>query len=215
MKKVQIISLFIFFIISHLDCLLAQSSNNSISADNDYLKKGKIAAVFEMGTIFSRSDFFEGYNFLFKYHISDYTAVRISFNLNGGKFNDNYISSYTYDWSSYGYESSANIQIYLTKRSYVKPFISIGPTFFKEHNDVINSDGEYFEDKWNAGLMLTLGTEVFIKDNISLIGEYLIKGTYGKIKKFNRHNAEIKNETNVKQMFLTGKTARLGFSVYF
>jgi hypothetical protein len=208
-NKITIFFLFIPFI-----CGFSQEIDSFKSQDESFLKKGKVAVVFELGSLINRSTTFEGYNFLVKYHINDNSAIRLNFRIGGGQRDDNDISNLI-EFSSYDFDINANVQFYLSQKSFVKPFISFGPTFNKDHLYLLWSYDDNFSwhDEWGLGLMFTMGTEIFIHDNVSLIGEYLLKGTYSETK-VQSYYGEYKDE-NIKEFKFSGNTARLGFSVYF
>jgi hypothetical protein len=142
-------------------------------------------------------------------------AIRLNFKIGGGDYDENYYSPILNDLSSYDIESSLNIQYYLSRRNFVKPFLSVGPTYSKNHNyRPEKGKAFYWYDDWSLGIMLTLGTEIFIYDNIGIIGEYVIKGSYKKSIYQNYNSYELLESDN-KIITFSANTARLGFSVYF
>jgi hypothetical protein len=204
----------ISFLVIPFVCVLSQEMDSTKTSCESFLKKGKLAVVFELGSLINRSSTFEGYNFLAKYHISDNSAIRVNFRIGGGQLDDNYISNIV-DWSSYNFDINANIQYYLSQKSFVKPFVSFGPTFYKDHlYELWTYDNNFnLNDEWGLGLMVTMGAEIFIHNNLSLIGEYLLKGTYSKTRSQSFYGDY--TDEKIKEFKFSANTARLGFSVYF
>jgi hypothetical protein len=195
----------------------AQSQDTLSLKNENFLEKGRFAFVLELGTMFGNSSFFNGYNFLAKYHISDNIAFRINFRIDEG--DGNYITDRTVDLSSYDGEVNANIQYYLSRKSFIKPFLSLGPMYsrYRYYRLETYSDdyAEDYIDYWNLGFIFTIGTEIFIRDNVSLIGEYIMKGTAGKDRRYKRNATYTSENDEFTTYSFTGNTARLGFSVYF
>lgn len=222
MKKLSVNIIYILFLIVSFNLALAQAQDTESFKDKNFPEKGRFAVVFEIGTLFGSSSFFEGYNFLAKYHLSDKAALRVNFHFDNGDLN-RFQPDIT-DWSSYKYEANANVQFYLSNKTFVKPFISIGPVYSRNHyfvhSIILLSHGreyqeEEFRNEWRLGVMFTLGTEVFIYNNVSLIGEYVLKGTYGKHEEYQLKSSDYYDDNNYNFSSFTANTARLGFSVYF
>ncbi len=153
-----------------------------------------------------------------KKHISDNFALRFGV---GGDIRDetgetstgsgemNYSQNRTYNFIA-----TLNFQYFLSSGSKIKPFVSAGP--YCEYLYNLSSSGAFKIEEWGAGIFASFGVEMFIIDNVSLIGEYIFKATAGKRynKRFNTvYGPEGYSYTTVYKT--TFKTARLGFSVYF
>jgi|WetSurMetagenome_2_1015567.scaffolds.fasta_scaffold05251_4 hypothetical protein len=208
---------FLCFILILVKSVFPQIKDSTEMQKTDFLNKGKFAVVFELGTLISRGSFFEGYNFLAKYHIGDKSALRVNFKIGEGmQSNPGSVSSTTQEYSSYDYEVNANFLYYLSKKTFIKPFISIGPTFsFNYYYELYENESFQWYREWSMGATFTLGAEVFLYNNVSLIGEYLIKGEYRKYDR--QYWTKGRYQIYYKDIYrkFSANTARLGFSIYF
>jgi hypothetical protein len=205
------------FIIISVNCIYSQIKDSTKIQKTEFLNKGRFAIVFELGTLIDRSTFFEGYNFLVKYHIGDNSALRVNFKIGEGILSNPELGSSTIqEYSSYNYEVNLNYQYYFSKKTFVKPFISLGPTYIKDYYYELWDENNFrWNNEWGIGVTLTIGTEIFLFDNISLVGEYLIKGIYDDYRYEDFYNGEFRSFRKEISRKLTANTARLGFSVYF
>lgn len=206
-----------FFILISVNLVFSQIKDSNELKNTDFLNKGKFAVVFELGTLISKGSFFEGYNFLAKYHISEKSALRVNFKIGEGEQGLSGIgSSALLDYSSYDYDVNINFQYYLSKKSFIKPFISFGPTYFRSFFNVRweNSDFRWKYER-GIGLTFTLGTEVFLYNNVSLIGEYLLRGVYALDETQYYQSGYYVLSSKITNREFIANTARLGFSVYF
>ena len=226
--KIKCLLFFSFLVLFFL------TTNISFSQDTTFilfpkesaLKKGNYALVFELGTIFGNSNFFEAFSLTAKKHLSDKLALRVSF---GGNFyavkgnGDNYeyrLFNRSFEDYSDNFQTTINFQYFLNINSKIKPFVSIGP--YAEYSYSGTSSKEHYDksETWRIGLFASLGTEMFITDNISLIGEYILRSTYG-IHSSKYFNIDINNFINGysyeynKEYRFSFNSARIGFSVYF
>lgn len=221
MKAKNVLVLLLILIFSYK--INAQDSDRVFMPKNTMLQKGKWALVFELGTIWGgNSSMFEAYALTAKKHLSDNLAVRLTFGFDmsksSGKGNSDYPIyenklTYNNDTKYYYIESSLNLQYYILKNDITKFFFSVGPYCHYSNSERYSSDTSKYE-KWNAGLFGSVGTEVFLFKNISFIGEYILKATYGKSvqkDKMSGYNIYSDNEN----FDITMKTIRIGMSVYF
>lgn len=222
MIKIRTVLLLILFL-TLSESTFSQDSNRVFLPENTMIKKGNCAIVFEIGTMFSNyNTYFEAYNFTIKKHISDRLALRlnIGFNIfeNKGEGNSKTIYSYvpnTYETKSNTYRiiSSVNFQYFLTKNNITKLFVSTGPYGEYNYNKMYAQDSIKSEELY-LGLVSSIGAEIFLLNNLSFIGEYLLKINYNKVTQ--KYNVSL-NEDYVKfdGFEATFNTLRFGLSVYF
>ena len=224
-KYVLVFSFLVLFILT-TNISFSQDTSFIVFPKESALKKGNYALVFELGTIFGNSNFFEAFSLTAKKHLSDKLALRFSF---GGNFSavkgngDNYeyeIFNRSFDDYSDDFQATINFQYFLNINSKVKPFVSVGP--YAEYSYSGNFTKEQYDksETWRIGLFASLGTEMFITDNISLIGEYVLRSTYGihSSKYFIIDNNNFISSYSYvynKEYRLIFNSARIGFSVYF
>jgi hypothetical protein len=203
------------------------------------LAKNKLAFQYELGYNFT------GHSPIpiilsLKYHLSDKSALRFSFGLNGGMhrkydkghYYDTLRYNEHYDDFSHGiekYNLSLNYLFYPKPKADVNLFFGIGPRFgfgenhmdFRNTSTQIDSLENEFENKsWSIGLSGLVGAEWFVNKSISLFTEY--NATFSYQKKdywdadYNKTTATYtftENKTNIFRF--TDVSARLGFSIYF
>lgn len=212
----------------------AQDSSNLKSSEEEFtaLKKGNFAFYLEFGTMLfktSTANYDSGYDFLLtvKYHFSERTALRLT----GGIFisdesginkstenisNNNYTFNVNNNYTSFN--TTINIQHFLSLKSKVKPFLGFG--IYAKYNYDLDSyqDRNYKVEEWGIGPYASFGAEFFVLDNISIIGEYILKGTYGKSYRKSYYGtsgileSEYKYTTEYKIDF---QSFRAGLSIYF
>ena len=221
---VTLILAFLFF--SQCNFLISQDSGKVTLPNESMLKKGNWAIIFEAGTIFGSSNFFESFNLTAKKHFSDCFALRlsagVSINESNGPENISNLSSGNFPASSNlskstdGFITTLNFQYFLSVNHKIKPFLSFGPYAAYSYSRQNSSSYIYKSDEWAAGFFSSFGVEMFILDNISIIGEYIMKGTYGKklYKSIDLYDA-LEDYSYSSVYKLEFKNARLGFSVYF
>jgi hypothetical protein len=230
-KCVLVISSLILFILT-TNISFSQDTTFILFPKENALKKGNYALVFELGTIFGYSSFFEAYTLTVKKHLSENLATRLSLGFNyseksGIMQETNYqgeVSNLEYNNPNYSFQISINLQCFLTVRPLVKPFVSFGPYaeyYYRESSNIsVNISDKEKMESWGLGLFGSFGLEVFAFKNISFIGEYILKATLGKsidkrtIKDLNNGNAEESYNHSTDFNFKIN-TARMGFSVYF
>jgi hypothetical protein len=218
-KHFMVLLFFLIFMIAFAKSSISQDSNNVKLSEVNPMKKGSWAIVFEAGTIFGGSygynnPIIEEYNFLVKYHLSEKTALRFNISIDEGDYNENYLYNIK-DCSSYGIQANVNMQMFFTKKYFAKPFISIGPYFYQNYyKETSWYSGEYKNNAWDLGVIMTFGAELFVYKGIGIVGEYIIKGSYGK-----RYNSGSKYETTPEKETevykLRANTSRFGFTFYF
>ncbi len=196
------------------------------------LKKGNFAFYLEFGSLLfqtgNSSIFDSNYEWLLtaKYHLSDRTALRISGGsiINGGSGTGNQYYNGAYDtlkpWNtSTSFNTTVNIQHFLSLKSKVKPFFSFG--IYAKYNYSGATDKGYWKkvEEWGIGPYASFGAEFFVLDNISIIGEYILKGTIGKkYEKTIYYNEEYYSSYRYEYTTdynLELNTYRAGLSIYF
>jgi hypothetical protein len=156
--------------------------------NNPNLKKGNWAVVFELGSMLWGSNYSysspnhqeaEKYYFLFKYQTGEKTAVRFGVNFWGYSHeyhNDSPANPYSSNYTDFFIGAGVNLQYYITKKYFAKPFISAGPfydiNFFKDY------DSKYYN--WNLGLDITFGAEMFVYKSVGIIAEYVMRTSFEK-----------------------------------
>lgn len=224
-KKCCVTIILFFLFISQCNFLFSQDSDRIFLPKKTMLKKGNWALTYELGRMFGYvSNNFEAYTFTIKKHISDNLAIRLSLGstLTNIDRDTKYTNHYTYfdstrsfnETSTYfDFQSSLNFQYYVNPNSKIKVFISLGPyaEYIYQKNSNFNFD---LSEQWALGLFGSIGSELFLFDNVSIIGEYVLKGTYGK-SKYKYDNPDFQNYRYDYVYKLNYNTARLGFSFYF
>jgi hypothetical protein len=224
-KKFTVILILLSILFLQNSFLYSQDSDRVFLPKNTMLKKGNWALTYELGRMFGYgTDNFEAYTFTGKKHLSDNLAIRLTvgstltFSNGDSKYTDyyNYFDSIRHFSTKSKYldfQTSLNFQYYFNPASKIKLFISLGP--YAEYNYTKHTDNDtYINEQWAIGLFGSLGSEIFLFENVSVIGEYVLKGTYGKSmnKYIDYHYENYSYESVYKLNF---NTARLGFSFYF
>ena len=221
--KLTVILTFCCAFFLHSNFLFSQDSDQVNPVKESMLKKGIWAIVFELGTY---NNFFEAFSLTAKIHLSDRFALRLSAGTNivetdgNSEYVDPYIQNsphyYQLNNHDYSFQTTLNLQYFLSLNHKIKPFISVGPYANYSYNGYINNYEYRKIEEWGIGFFSSFGVEMFILDNISLIGEYVIRGTYGKnLSKQSESSSGYYNYSYSSEYKLNFKTARLGFSVYF
>jgi hypothetical protein len=212
----------------------AQDSAKSKSSEEfTALKKGNFAFYLEFGSLLFQTGnsgiYGSDFEWLLtaKYHLSERTALRISggSTISGGSGVANNYYYGTHDtlspWgTSTSFNTTVNIQHFLSLKSKVKPFFSLG--IYAKYYYSSNSDkGSWGKtEEWGIGPYASFGAEFFVIDNISVIGEYILKGTIGK----SYHKSwEVDNNNDLRSQrysystnyILDLNTYRAGLSIYF
>jgi hypothetical protein len=216
MKKIKLILICLSFLIVFK--VYSQNVDIPKTESDSFLKKGNFAVMFELGKLISRTSSFEGYDIATKYHIADYSAIRFSFLFSEGDLIDNTSISNYETYSSYSYEMNLSIQQYFKHQSLVNPFLAFGVIFSQNYHYKTADNNNYSDwlNEWNLGLSASIGTEVFIYNNVAVTGEYLIKAVYNKYREQDfSHSNSYFFSADEKTFKFSGNTARLGFSVYF
>lgn len=208
---------------------LSQDSQTSKTSEEFVaLKKGSKAINFEFGSLLFRtssSSSSDYYNYevllTFKTHLSDKLALRVS----GGtellhQSGTGESSSQIYTDNSvvndnYSFSTSVNFQYFLSLNSKVKPFFSAGiyANYLNSYNNALYGFSK--REDWGVGPIASFGVEMFVLDNISLIGEYVIKATVGKSYYKSNYFDNSYSYTYQTAYKLDLKTVRIGASVYF
>jgi len=217
MKKLLLIHIYLFLII-FVQNSSAQLTDSNILNDNEFVKNNKFAVVFELGSIVGSSSIFERYNLLAKYHMCENFAVRSGFDYGKSLNEPNYENPSVYtDFSTYSYDVYADLQYYLTKKTFVQPFVTVGSIYSKDHYYSMkdNKDELFYYDEWHLGITASLGTEIFLKNNVSLIAEYIAKCSYVSELRERVSNGYLDYRAKLRNIKFSYNTARVGFSVYF
>jgi hypothetical protein len=200
--------------------LISQDTLKTNQFTDSPLKKGNWAIVFELGTVLWGSggslQNIEKYNFLVKYHIGEKTALRLNITLNGDSQNDNLNNDF--DKKLFDILTDINVQYFLTKKYFAKPFFSIGPYYYQHYvkRSYQNSGFSNYEiSNWDVGFVMTFGTEMILFKNISLIAEYIFRGSVGKRNVVSDYIDEPSTERDFVVEKFRANSSRIGFSFYF
>jgi len=190
---------------------------------NPNLKKGNWAVVFELGSMLWGNNYSynstvnqkaENYYFLVKYQTGEKTAVRLGVNFRGNSseyHDDNPAYLYSSNYDEFFAGAGINLQYYITKKYFAKPFVSAGPFF--DINLSESKDSRYYN--WNLGLDLTFGAEVFVYKGIGIIAEYVMRTSFEKShSEYAESVATLTNNTKYRWRN-EANTSRLGVTFYF
>lgn len=217
MKKINfIIAIFLTFFA--LKPLTAQISDSLKLNSGEFIKNNKFAVVFELGTVVGRTSLVERYNFLAKYHIYENFAVRFGGDFGVSETENTFGYSALYDdFSSYSFDLYGDLQYYFLRKSLIKPFVTFGSFYSKDYyyEEKDNWDDFRYRNEWSLGLMATLGVEVFLINNVSLVSEYITKCYYASFRSRYITSGNLYSDDKGKVLKATGNTFRIGFSVYF
>lgn len=208
------------------------------------LTKQKLAFQYEAGYNFSGRSLVP-IVFSLKYHLTDKSALRFSFGLNGtgrnhgkGKMHmgDNFNDTmYNNDhFNRFGrtierYNVSLNYLFYPSPKSDVNLFFGIGPRFgfganyFEYRPSTSQPDTlkhKYRNKSWSIGLSGLVGAEWFVARSISLFTEYNATFSYQKKDIWDAdYNSTFNSytfmESKTNKFRFTDISARVGFSIYF
>ncbi|MFC1501831.1 hypothetical protein ACFL6A_00295 [bacterium] len=155
-------------------------------------KKGCKALLFQINENFTLSDF-QGALISMKWHFSEKSAIRLGLNIGGDfTFSHENQSYYISDSSFHGLSKTEdrNIDIglsvqytwYVKRRTDVKFFYAIGPTFMYQSFYKDYSQVKYFPNKvpykYGIGFIFNMGVEFFLFKNVSLLVEYGLSASY-------------------------------------
>ena len=222
--KILILSISIFLFIN---LSTYGQCKDSACCNNNSLQKHSWSMQFAVGSNFTLQSF-DGLMLSLKYHFTKKSAVRFGIGFSGNSQNgtesntqgavdikNNYQNIYFY----------SNYILYPSPGSKVNFYIGAGPRasyshsldeFLSSSTNTIYSD-EY--TSWATGLQLICGAEWFAVNWLSLFGEYLAYGTYGKTERksydYDYYGNHIRTKSNSNDWIFNGSTARLGLSVYF
>lgn len=225
MDKIILKPLFFLLVFSvvFLKPVFPQDSVCTKSPEESLIKKGNWAIVFEVGTLLwgsygSNNANIECYNFLIKYHICDRTAIRLNCSLYSRSMSSSDFTTRLEDENKYAnIELNGNLQYFITKKYFAKPFLSFGPYYAFSYNRIIEKRFGYESksNNWSIGMYLTFGAELFVYKNIGLIGEYIISGSFNKYNYsfYNSNDNTIENNTKIWKA--RANTSRFGLSFYF
>jgi hypothetical protein len=161
---------FIFFF-----SLIVQNTFGQDSTQNS-LKQGKFALQFQLDGSFTLKPFQET-SFSGKYHITDLSAIRAGIQISNSvdvesKIND----KDTTKQSSFNIKINAQYIYYLSIVDDICLYTGSGLSYGR---DLYTNGGDYHDaDSWSIGLSGIIGMEWFVKNNISLSGEYSLALNY-------------------------------------
>lgn len=162
-----------------------------------------------------------------KYHFNKKNALRLSIGVTGSKSSEDINEQYSITNATRNEKLNLETCLqwihYLSADSKIKVYTGVGPYFgyrhrFTESDDIYEyTVSSWTENEWNLGLAGSFGVEFFFLDNISLIGEYYLTGTYGKLvsKYYDYYNGNQYNESARNNWKFEFNRMRIGFSVYF
>jgi hypothetical protein len=204
----------------------SQDSTCVNSFEDSPIKKGSWAIAFELGSLLwgyneyyneniEMSQKIQNYNILLKYHFSDRSSIRVNFGFNSISLDrSSYIDA---EHNTLQFDAVINLQYFLTKKYYAKPFISAGPYYhnYTSSYNYPNENYSYKDKNWELGIIFTAGVEILVYKNIGLIAEHILKGVVEK-----KHSEVIGSSsgdfTNDKYMLkFIANSFRLGLSLYF
>lgn len=218
---------------TQMNISFAQDLTNSKTSEEEFtaFKKGNFAFYLEFGSMLFKSASSSYSNELLltaKYHLSDKTALRVSggtdLHTQSGIYN-RYDNGTFESWMNYGdnnssFNASINIQHFFSTKSKIKPFYSIG--VYAKYLFTTYSSMPYWgkREEWGVGPFASFGAEFFVLDNISIIGEYLLRGTAGKDYQKTLEMDFNNNVTSETYLYSTVynldlKSFRAGLSIYF
>lgn len=233
-RNFSVLLVIVIGIILNASFAFTQDSSKSKSSEEfTALKKGNFAFYLEFGSLLfhtGNSNIFDSdYEWLLtaKYHLTERTALRISggSTISGSSGVGNQYYYGTHDtlkpWNtSTSFNTTVNIQHFISLKSKVKPFFSLG--IYAKYYYSSNSDkGSWGKtEEWGIGPYASFGAEFFVLDNISIIGEYILKGTIGKRYQKswgidNNNELQTQRYSYSTDYRLDLNTYRAGLSVYF
>jgi hypothetical protein len=227
-------SVFLFIVIGiilNASFAFTQDSTKSKSYEEfTALKKGNYAIYFEFGSLLFRSRTGSNDNELLltaKLHLTDRLALRISGGTglgseigNGSYSGNGELENHKYASDNFSFITTINMQYFLLIKSKVNPFFSAG-IYGKYSYSASKTSGYSWEkmENWGIGPFASFGAEMFVLDNISVIGEYIMKGTAGR--NYHKHLSYSNNYLTGEQYdystaySLDLSSFRAGLSVYF
>jgi opacity protein-like surface antigen len=173
---------------------VTSSQINQPAPFDTYLKAGKCAVQFELGT-FINPTYFQAIELSFKPQISRTSAVRlgVGFDLTdrSGDRRQEGVTKPENEKST-SLSASLNYLYYVNPKDRVCFFLGIGPVYeYKEYKNSYTETTQYgsmssyqydnSERRWNAGGRLIFGTEWFIHERISILAEYNMEFKMGKL----------------------------------
>jgi outer membrane protein W len=230
-RNFSVLLVIVIGIILNASFAFTQDSTKSKSSEEfTALKKGNYAIYLEFGSLlFKTGNNSSDYDLLLtvKYHLTDKTALRVSGGTNiehqtgiYNRFENWTYGNSTEKGNNSSFNTTVNLQHFLTLKSKVKPFFSLG--VYANYHYSLNNNSYYYRktEEWGIGPFASFGAEIFVLDNISIIGEYIMKGTAGK--RYNRFLQLDNNNyiTSENYEYLTVynldlKSFKAGLSIYF
>jgi hypothetical protein len=214
--------LFLLFICTNT-LLFSQDTCQLNFYKDENLKKGNWAVVFELGSMLWGSNYnynskitqkTENYYFLLKYQTGEKTAIRLGVNFEGNSseyYDDDPNYHHSSNYNEFFIGAGVNLQYYITKKYFAKPFISVGP--FYDINLFKDYSSKYYN--WNLGLDITFGAEMFVYKSVGIIAEYVMRTSLEK-----NHSEYVSSVNNMIENTNyrwrnTANTSRLGVTFYF
>lgn len=227
------LKLSILFVLLFTGLIFSQTEDseqsNSSETENIWALQFQVIENFKIST-------FEGSTISLKKVLSDCSSLRFGVSINTAISDVDEENTTTANNSQNNYQVSLNISsLYLWNtpiKSDVSAYCGIGPTLNFSHykntskNEELNNDtftmteNIITENNFGIGISGVIGVEWFVKDNISILGEYETNAIYNftKTKTDVNHNDSyfdntIERKGNVFRFNSVG--AKLGVSIYF
>ncbi|MDQ3022182.1 MAG: hypothetical protein M3R36_16665 [Bacteroidota bacterium] len=216
MKTLVRLFILIFIIFINPNHSFTQESVNKTSDSNEVknsLKKGMWAIQFGIGSDFTLTNF-EGAVLSLKYQLASKTALRLSFNGNYFKREN--------DTNDYNYSQSNSLGVnmifmyYLNPKSRFNIFAYAGGAYYYSYEAGQNPSEYQDLSRWTVGPVLGAGAEFFVFKQLSLFAEYSYSFRFGKEEYFS-HEYFMGNQQRITDniIYMSNNTVKFGLPVYF
>ncbi|MBL7996560.1 hypothetical protein JNM05_14430 [bacterium] len=233
----------VLFLIVTLNAVEAYSQNSQ-DEDSVSFHKKRWALQFQVGRDFTLNSF-QGSIISLKKTLSEKSALRIGVSFGTGINNDNSKFSHfppdtahserNSDNSGFDLNVSSQYIHYLPIEDHIAGYYGIGPTFgysfnknkYKDSNtngsSTSSSSVSTTTNTWNIGANAVFGVEWFVRNNISLSGEYGVSLSYSNNKQdykgessySSNPSIDFKEQRNWDRFSLGANIVKFGLSVYF
>ena len=231
---------FRLFIVHCIVCVLLLSFFNLYAQQNNSLEKGSWALQFQISHNFTLSSF-QGSIISAKRHFSKKRALRFGVSLNASisdidenaaSFDSDTLQTLQDNQSNRDFESinvTTQYLVYPTPNDRLSLFFGAGPIFGFSHNkseterqiqNRINTTLKSIDktNQWSLGIDMVLGSEWFIKKNISLLAEYgaSLKYDWKKTTKTTiTEDRATATKSKINSINLNANSVKFGLSIYF
>lgn len=204
MKNIISLTLVVIIFVSSL--IMGQDSTQNS------LKQGKFALQFQLQGSFTLKPF-QGSSFSGKYHLSDFSALRLGFSIYNSVDVDKTINDIdTNKSNSFEFLINAEYIYYLSIVDDMCLFTGGGISYGRDIYRYAKNWPE--QDSWEVGLSALIGVEWFVKKNISLSGEYSLILNYSDEYYKGPDRGQIV-ELHTKKVFLSSYNQfKIGISLY-